>query len=227
MYDLHVEDSTPFARWYTPGEHPLPRDEESAEMYRAASRILRDSGYDHYEVSNYARGEGARCRHNLTYWRNSPFFGFGLGATSFVGGLRVARPRDMTGYHEWVSRLEEEEARCAGAAGSSASALTRMGGGGSPLNSSNMVDELICAMRLSDFYPIHQRVRSVFGEDAWPEVSAVIQEFESRGLVEVSLGRGEADAGRGECIRLTDPEGFLFENDVLSSILAALPEENG
>jgi hypothetical protein len=55
-----VEEGTPFARRYTVGEGPLPSDEETAEMYRTASSTLRDAGYEHYEISNYAK-PGHRC----------------------------------------------------------------------------------------------------------------------------------------------------------------------
>ena len=52
---LQVEDKTPFAKRYTPGEAPLPSNEDAAEMYRMASRTLTGAGFEHYEISNYAR----------------------------------------------------------------------------------------------------------------------------------------------------------------------------
>lgn len=52
---LQVEAKTPFARWYEPGSHPLPTDEATADMYRAASSLLQQAGYEHYEISNYAK----------------------------------------------------------------------------------------------------------------------------------------------------------------------------
>ena len=57
-----VEDKTPFAKKYTIDVKPLPSTESTAEMYRAASSVLRGAGYEHYEVSNYAR-PGHRCFH--------------------------------------------------------------------------------------------------------------------------------------------------------------------
>jgi hypothetical protein len=57
---LQVEAKTPFARWYEPGSHPMPTDEATADMYRAASQFLQQSGYEHYEISNYAK-PGFRC----------------------------------------------------------------------------------------------------------------------------------------------------------------------
>ena len=52
---LQIEDKTPFGRLYRPGDAPLPEDGEAADMYRLASRLLREAGYEHYEVSSYAR----------------------------------------------------------------------------------------------------------------------------------------------------------------------------
>lgn len=45
-----VEEGTPFARWFTPGESPLPQDADAAAMYSTASALLQDAGYEHYEV---------------------------------------------------------------------------------------------------------------------------------------------------------------------------------
>lgn len=57
---MQVEDKTPFAKKYTIDVKPLPSTESTADMYRAASSVLRSAGYEHYEVSNYAH-PGHRC----------------------------------------------------------------------------------------------------------------------------------------------------------------------
>eukprot|EP00613_Pedinella_sp_CCMP2098_P020849 CAMPEP_0171696876 /NCGR_PEP_ID=MMETSP0991-20121206/8520_1 /TAXON_ID=483369 /ORGANISM="non described non described, Strain CCMP2098" /LENGTH=638 /DNA_ID=CAMNT_0012285629 /DNA_START=153 /DNA_END=2069 /DNA_ORIENTATION=- len=54
VYDLQVEEGTAFGKWYTPGVFPLPCEDTSANLYSAASSTLRDSGYEHYEISSYA-----------------------------------------------------------------------------------------------------------------------------------------------------------------------------
>ena len=84
----------------------LPDDDVGAQMFRDASTVLGGAGFERYEVSSFAR-PGHRCKHNRAYWRNEPFWGFGLGATSHVGGRRVARPRKMDDYRMYVASLEE------------------------------------------------------------------------------------------------------------------------
>jgi oxygen-independent coproporphyrinogen-3 oxidase len=54
-------------------------------------------GYQQYEISNYAR-KGCECRHNLRYWHNQPYLGFGLGAASFDGGIRWTNTSDWECY---------------------------------------------------------------------------------------------------------------------------------
>lgn len=110
VYDLQVEEGTPFARWYTPGEGPLPREEDAAEMFRDASSALRAAGYEHYEVSSYAK-PGGRCAHNQVYWNGGEkgWYGFGMAATSRVGDGkgRVARPRKMREWEALVDAMPE------------------------------------------------------------------------------------------------------------------------
>lgn len=95
-YDLVIEPTTVFGKKYQPGMQPLPSDETAAQMYRLAATTLTAAGYDHYEISNYAR-PGYTCRHNQVYWRNNPYYGFGMGAPAmFMGkGLVVLGPAKL------------------------------------------------------------------------------------------------------------------------------------
>ncbi|KAI3454968.1 hypothetical protein Pfo_011631 [Paulownia fortunei] len=106
VYDLQVEQDTKFGVLYTPGEFPLPSENQSAEFYRMASRMLRHAGYDHYEISSYCKS-GYRCKHNSTYWKNKSFYAFGLGSASYVGGVRFSRPRRLKEYMGYVQNLED------------------------------------------------------------------------------------------------------------------------
>src|SRR5207247_11167159 len=73
--------------------------EEEAELalYTATMDMLESAGFEHYEISNFAR-PGRRCRHNQVYWANHAYFGFGMGAARYVQFVRELNTRDLRGY---------------------------------------------------------------------------------------------------------------------------------
>jgi oxygen-independent coproporphyrinogen-3 oxidase len=75
----------------------VPSDDAMADSYEFACGRLREAGYDHYEISNWAL-PGHRSRHNLKYWRREPYLGFGAGAHSFDGRWRWANAHDPAAY---------------------------------------------------------------------------------------------------------------------------------
>jgi len=75
----------------------VPSDDAMAESYEYACERLREAGYDHYEISNWALPD-FRSRHNLKYWRREPYLGFGAGAHSFDGRWRWANAHDPAAY---------------------------------------------------------------------------------------------------------------------------------
>ncbi len=87
-YALIVEDGTRLAARMRRGELPYPDDDVAADRYLAAEAALGGAGLRWYEVSNWARGADARCRHNLLYWTGGDWWGLGPGAHSHVGGVR-------------------------------------------------------------------------------------------------------------------------------------------
>ncbi|SNS94767.1 coproporphyrinogen III oxidase, anaerobic [Geodermatophilus pulveris] len=87
-YALIVEEGTRLARRIARGELPMTDDDVLADRYEQADATLRAAGLDWYEVSNWARGPAARCRHNELYWTGANWWGVGPGAHSHVGGLR-------------------------------------------------------------------------------------------------------------------------------------------
>lgn len=87
-YALIVEDGTRLAARMRRGELPYPSDDVAADRYLAAEAALGAAGFSWYEVSNWARTEAARCRHNLLYWTGADWWGLGPGAHSHVGGVR-------------------------------------------------------------------------------------------------------------------------------------------
>jgi putative oxygen-independent coproporphyrinogen III oxidase len=102
VYGLILEPGTRLTRRVRRGELAAPDDDATARRYEAADAALAARGLAWYELSNWAAGEDARCRHNLGYWRGGDWWGVGPGAHSHVGGVRwwnVRRPRD------WRERL--------------------------------------------------------------------------------------------------------------------------
>jgi oxygen-independent coproporphyrinogen-3 oxidase len=96
-YGLTYEKGTPLWKRRRRGEvRPLDEDAELA-LYTAAIEVLESAGFEHYEISNFAR-PGRRCRHNETYWANEAYFGFGMGAARYVRGRREVNTRDLQTY---------------------------------------------------------------------------------------------------------------------------------
>ncbi len=97
VYGLTVENGTPFAREQENGTLNLPSDEAEEEMYDYLAETLPKFGFRRYEISNYARHDFT-CRHNLGYWQDLPYFGFGAAAHSYHDGRRTANTRDIGAY---------------------------------------------------------------------------------------------------------------------------------
>lgn len=108
LYALTLEHGTPMHNWVNRGLLPQPDDDLAADMYEAASQRLVEGGFAQYEISNWARqaGNGAifSCRHNLQYWRNLPYLGFGAGAHGYAGGVRTANVLSPAAY---IKRCQE------------------------------------------------------------------------------------------------------------------------
>jgi oxygen-independent coproporphyrinogen-3 oxidase len=95
IYALTLEDGVPLAR--DRAAHAFPGGDEQAAMYYYALDALADAGFTHYEISNFAR-PGRECRHNLKYWRDEEYVGFGPSAASFRAGGRYRNPADLEEY---------------------------------------------------------------------------------------------------------------------------------
>ncbi len=105
-YGLILEEGTPL--WRDRAEISFPSEDEEFRMYEVIVSKLREAGFLHYEVSNYAK-PGHECRHNLTYWRQEEYYAAGLAASSFIGGVRRTAVSDMKAYLAAPGKAFSEE----------------------------------------------------------------------------------------------------------------------
>ena len=109
-YSLQIEEGTPFGDMAEAGELTEVPDEEDRRTYHEICRVLREAGYEHYEISNFAK-PGFRSRHNSLYWDMSDYIGVGLGASGFMNGRRYKNISDIEAYIEAFAKLPEEGSR--------------------------------------------------------------------------------------------------------------------
>lgn len=98
-YSLIVEPKTRFYHLMRLGRLPLPSEEVEALMYELVMEEMEKHGYYQYEISNFAKS-GYESKHNLTYWNNEEYYGFGAGAHSYVDGIRRENYAPLKKYME-------------------------------------------------------------------------------------------------------------------------------
>ncbi|MBQ8340793.1 MAG: radical SAM family heme chaperone HemW [Clostridia bacterium] len=94
-YGLRIEEGTPF--YDMRKRLPLPSEDVESDMAELVATRLTDAGYEHYEISNYAKA-GRRSRHNMRYWLGTDYLGFGPGAHSYLRGVRFETSPDRAAY---------------------------------------------------------------------------------------------------------------------------------
>ena len=197
VYDLTIEPQTPFGKQYQPGEQPLPSETTTVDMYRLAQYTLTAASYDHYEISNYAKA-GHQCRHNRTYWENRPFYGFGMGATSYTQSRRVARPRTQKTYRQWVNHYQQtggtlDEPQL------------------SPIE--QLTDQLMVGLRLAEGIDLEPFIHT-FGNSFTTMINNRLKLYLSSGQAILNNNR----------LRLSDPDGFLISNTVLADLFNGIEQ---
>ena len=110
-YELTIHDGTPFGRRRDAGRLQETGEDERAANFVATHRRLKELGYEGYEVSNFARSEADRSRHNRKYWRHVPYLGLGPSAHSFDGRRRWW---NVGQWRRWSDAIEGGEAPVAG-----------------------------------------------------------------------------------------------------------------
>lgn len=108
-YSLIVEPATRLALRIRRGELPMPDDDVAADRYLMAEETLSRNGFEWYEVSNWARDESGRSRHNLLYWTGDDWWGIGPGAHSHLDGLRWWNVKHPSEYAKRIEAGESPE----------------------------------------------------------------------------------------------------------------------
>jgi oxygen-independent coproporphyrinogen-3 oxidase len=171
------------------GDMPLPDDDEVTEFYQTATSRFAELGYLQYEISNFALPD-RQSRHNLKYWTNQPFVGFGCGAYSYFAGRRWGNERSVGGY---IERIHQRR-----------NAIDYY----SHLSAVEHEEEaLFLGLRLTDGIALAE-FQTRFGFDLRERYRRQITHLNDAGLVEVMPDR----------FRLT-PRGWMLSNEVFTELL--------
>lgn len=193
LYSLKVEENTLFHKLYERNELPLPPEEEEYEMFLLLMRRLKEGGYRHYEISNFAK-PGFESRHNSTYWRNEPYYGLGAGAHGYANRTRHMNLKGIQPYID-----------------AAATKLPRLET--SPVSEQEaMEDFMMVGLRLLEGVPVSRFEAQFPGRRIEDSFGATLQKQLDSGLME----RLERD---GDIVyRLTD-RGVLLGNEVFGAFI--------
>lgn len=98
-YGLTIEEGTPYRGWFEREPGAFFSDDAEAELYARGIELLTAAGFEHYEISNFAK-PGHRSRHNANYWANGEYIGIGVGAASYRAGVRSIHTKELATYVE-------------------------------------------------------------------------------------------------------------------------------
>ncbi|MBF6599076.1 MAG: radical SAM family heme chaperone HemW [Dehalococcoidia bacterium] len=199
LYALTVEEGTPLARDIARGRVASPDPDVQAEHYEWTQDRLAAAGYEHYEISNWAR-PGRRCAHNLIYWRNGEYLGLGAGAHSHLHGVRFSTVLLPNRYAELV------DASAAGIADGSGP-MRQVAGAEQITPELAIADELILGLRLVEGID-RGAFRRRYGRDVRDVYGAIVDEFVGYGLLEETASH----------LRLTR-RGRLLSNELFQRLL--------
>ena len=169
-YSLTYEDRTPLGRDIAAGViKPVDEDTDRA-MFELAIDELARTGFDQYEISNFAR-DGFKCRHNLNYWANGSYVGIGPGATSYLQGTRSTAFADINRYVEAIANGE-----------STITTSETLDGLERACESAVLNLRRCCGIDLAEF-------KTLTGFDAMQLFAEPIRRYQELGLIEKKNGR--------------------------------------
>lgn len=195
VYDLTIEEGTAFGKRYQAGAQPLPTEDHTVAMYIAAHELLPAAGYEHYEISNYAQS-GYQAQHNLTYWHNQPFYGMGMGATSYINRQRIDRPRKMREYLDAIAQWQ-----------SSGISFT------APVidDREELMDTLMQGLRLAEGLSL-KSLQLNYGIELCDRALQILYPYQSQNWVKL------VEQSQDTRIMLVPPDGWLFSNIIIADL---------
>ena len=197
LYMLEVYPNSPLREQMARAEWSVAPDDDVADMYLQSMERLDTAGYEQYEISNVAK-PGRRSRHNLKYWTDGEWLGFGPGAHSTIDG---ARTRNVSGTAEYAAAVTPGERLLALVAESRQL---------SPHD--RMEEALFTGLRLSEGVSA-EAVRARYGIDLWAEFGAELQPFRDLGWLIYDEGR----------LRLTRA-GMLLAHEIMAVFIRPTQE---
>jgi oxygen-independent coproporphyrinogen-3 oxidase len=165
-YALTLDDGS---AWRSQGVSSMPSEEKVVEQYWALARLARQAGYEHYEISNYAR-PGFRSLHNQIYWRGEEYLAFGPGGSGFLGDIRYTNVKPVERY---VRLLEAGE--------------SPIGQWERLTERQRLGERLILGLRLSDGIPLAWLSERFADEPG--RLEALIETWAARDLLAIEDGR--------------------------------------
>ncbi|GBO52017.1 hypothetical protein APA_4322 [Pseudanabaena sp. lw0831] len=195
IYDLTIEEGTAFNKRYQAGDNPLPTESHTVEMYTSAHELLPSAGYEHYEISNYAQF-GYQSRHNLTYWHNQPFYGMGMGATSYIDRQRIDRPQKMRQYLDAIALWQSA------GIGFSAPIIEP---------AEELMDSLMQGLRLAEGLSL-KALQVAYGKELCDRALQILDRYREKDWVRF------VEQSEDVRIMLVSPDGWLFSDIVIADL---------
>ncbi len=183
-YAMTIEPRTALHAMIAKNKLPAPDDDGAGRQYEYLIHRLMEAGYEHYEISNFAR-KGYRARHNSSYWKNEPYLGIGPSAHSYNG---TERKWNISNNAQYIHKIMQDEIPC------ETERLTR----------SEKINEMIMvSLRTSDGLPL---------PTFWPMLAdEEVNNFKQK--MNAFIASGMLIIGEDEHLRLTD-KGKLFADGI-------------
>jgi len=172
LYALTLEEGTPLSAAIAKGELPAPDPDLAADMYEFAREVLSRAGFLHYEISNWSRSPDLMCWHNLTYWRNESYLGFGAGAHSWLFGKRWSNTPSPAAYIQHTAQGRRLM--------SSTETIPQ---------ELEMSETMMMGLRLLDEGIPFERFQDRFGVSLPDKYAHQLEELSGLGLIQVGNGR--------------------------------------